>query len=184
MLPDSELVSLEQEIPFFVPLREHVLIDYEMGGKAKDTIYTAEWLDGTLSMTNTQTNQKQVLMSDLQDVERIGLAFDVLNKPFFCYVQNGTTQLHWVKNGQSQVMNFGQDVQFACITYDDIRPLQKDLADVVFAYVRNQKLCVRYQRESFATEHQLADFVRGQLWQIGLTTSYRFRFTSRYLMYR
>lgn len=184
MIPENQLSSVSVYADFFTPIRIDSLVDYEWAGiEIYDTsegmqakIWTCFYEDGQIKIKN---DLYQYTLLTIANVSALSFAFDLNMRPQVTYVANGETYLWWYDSlTASQVTtNFGAEFKTPQLSLDDNRSLQTSNADVIFAYIRNERLCIRIQRERFENEYDLGD---GQaLIQIGMMKNYRFGFATK-----
>lgn len=156
-------------------LRYNPLVDYELGGfelNNSDQGLAVQWwkleYDGVdkLVLTPLQFGQSIELLTGIPNVTEVSLAFSGNMDPHVTYVSNGIPYLWWFdsqKNGgQMELTNYSsQGITSPRLTYDIHNPIiDSALADVIFAYIRNNNLYYRRQKERFGVERVLKD----QLW--------------------
>jgi hypothetical protein len=94
------------------------------------------------------------------------------------YVSDGIAKLYRYDNvSQSHVITDFPNVQNPRVSLDDKRGCSIANSDVIFAYITNDQLCCRYQRERYGVEHVLHQLpVKTKLVKIGMGTANRFLF--------
>lgn len=167
--------------PFIVPDRLDELLDYEYGGIAlgdvsqglQAKLWSCFYENGQIKISNGLTTQ--VLLA-VENVTALSLAFDLNMRPMVAYLANGHCYLWWYDSqAAAQITtDFGPSLTFPQLALDDKRSSQSANADVIFAYIKNNKAYMRLQRERFLTEHELGAAKR--LVQIGMMTNHRFGF--------
>ena len=105
---------------------------------------------------------------------QLALSFDFNMRPVIAYTENGFT---WIRHFVSDTVTNKYLIPSAAqprLTLDDKRQANAVNADVCLFYLNGQNICVRYQRESWGTEHILARDVKGtRLGRVGMTTGWR-----------
>ena len=102
-------------------------------------------------------NEKQwrEVLSDVKITE-VDLTFDQNMRPVLTYVSGGIAKLYWYDTvSQSQTITDFPNVQNPRVSLDDKRAFNTANSDVIFAYINNDQLCCRYQRERYGIEHVL-----------------------------
>ena len=99
-------------------------------------------------------------------------------RPVLTYVSGGIAKLYWYDTvSQSQTITDFPNVQNPRVSLDDKRAFNTANSDVIFAYINNDQLCCRYQRERYGTEHVLHQLPpNAKLGKIGMGTTNRFLF--------
>ena len=112
------------------------------------------------------------------DITEVDLTFDQNMRPVLTYVSNDIAKLYWYDTvSQSQVITDFPNVQNPRVSLDDKRSFNTANSDVIFAYINNDHLCCRYQRERYGTEHVLHQLPpNAKLGKIGMGTTNRFLF--------
>ena len=112
------------------------------------------------------------------DITEVDLTFDQNMRPVLTYVSNDIAKLYWYDTvSQSQVITDFPNVQNPRVSLDDKRSFNTANSDVIFAYITNEQLCCRYQRERYGVEHVLHQLPpNAKLGKIGMGTTNRFLF--------
>lgn len=183
MLPDSTLSSEGLSAAFLTPYRYDVLMDYEWGGvDLRNTsqglnshMWTCRYMNGVVKVTNGLV---EYVVLTVANVTALSFAFDFNMNIVITYVAAGMTYLYWFDSTVNAhiTTSYGAGYTTPQLSLDDHRQSQVNVADIVFAYIKNGQLCIRYQRERFQIEHQLGQF--DGLVQIGMMKNYRFGFLS------
>ena len=115
------------------------------------------------------------------DITEIDLTFDQNMRPVLTYVSGGIAKLYWYDTvSQSQTITDFPNVQNPRVSLDDKRSFNTANSDVIFAYINNDQLCCRYQRERYGIEHALHQLPpKTQLVKIGMGTANRFLFDTK-----
>jgi len=183
MLPNNILSSQPIAAEFFTPLRNDPLIDFELGGA--DIQNTSQGLMSKLWKCFYEDGQIKIRNGDLvhtliavENATALGLAFDFNMRPQLTYVANGKTYLWWYDPSASKQVTteFGASYISPQLSLDEHRLVNSANADIIFAYIRNAKLCYRQQRDRYETEHILSDAKNQKLTQIGMSKNNRFQF--------
>ena len=112
------------------------------------------------------------------NITEIDLTFDQNMRPVLAYVSGGIAKLYWYDTvSQSQTITDFPNVQNPRVSLDDKRAFNTADSDVIFAYINNDQLCCRYQRERYGTEHALHQLPpKTHLSKIGMGAANRFLF--------
>lgn len=188
MLPDHELSSIPINAPFLEPANNirAPLVDYEMGGVA---LYDASqglqvklwtlYVDGE-NVWVTAEGVEPTLLFTLPGIREVSLAFDQNMRPFVAFMQHTLARYWWYDTllGQMTFSDIPDAVSPRC-TLDDKRPMQTFSSDILLAYVKNNNLYYREQRDRFTIEYLLAEDVNATLVTVGMATNNRIRFKLR-----
>ena len=190
MLPDNTLSSASIYSGFLVPDRVNDLIDYEWGGTdlqdasngLQVKIWTCFYQDGWITITDNLGITHQLL--EIANVTQLSFAFSFSMRPYVTYVANGIAYLWWYDTTISDYVTTTYDVEHLTpqLALDDHRAEQSANADVIFAYIRNDTLYYRQQRDRFQIEYALG--TASALVQIGMTKNYRFAFALKAVVNR
>lgn len=168
----------------------------------KDYALTESWEQGGVGLSDTSqglmshtwrawTDSKAIYIqrSDLPkdtaktllaspNITELDLTFDQNMRPVLTYVSNDIAKLYWYDTvSQSQVITDFPNVQNPRVSLDDKRAFNTANSDVIFAYINNDQLCCRYQRERYGVEHVLHQLPpNAKLGKIGMGTTNRFLF--------
>ena len=112
------------------------------------------------------------------NITELDLTFDQNMRPVLTYVSGGIAKLYWYDTvSQSQTITDFPNVQNPRVSLDDKRAFNTANSDVIFAYINNDQLCCRYQRERYGIEHALHQLPpNAKLGKIGMGTTNRFLF--------
>ena len=112
------------------------------------------------------------------NITELDLTFDQNMRPVLTYVSGGIAKLYWYDTvSQSQIITDFPNVQNPRVSLDDKRAFNTANSDVIFAYINNDQLCCRYQRERYGIEHALHQLPpKTELVKIGMGTANRFLF--------
>lgn len=112
------------------------------------------------------------------NITEISFTFDRNMNFTLAFIQNGEAKLHWYDSqlGAMTTTNFGSSVSSPRVSLDDKRDLQSAISDVIFAYVKNNNLCYRQQRDRFQTEYILKTGGVNKLKKFGMNSKYRLQF--------
>ena len=180
MLPDNSLSEQAVADLFILPVRSSMLADYEYGGtniyeatQSFSTLWKCFYKDGQIKLSNDQVNHELLTVAD---VKSLSFAFDLNMRPMIAYSTTSSSFLYWYDTSLAAQITteLGSAYSFMQLSLDDNRHSQTANADVILAYIKNNKLFMRIQRERFQIEHELAE--AKQLKQIGMMKNNRFGF--------
>lgn len=143
------------------------------------------WTDGKaiyIQRSDLPKDTSKTLLA-VPDITEIDLTFDQNMRPVLAYVSGGIAKLYWYDTvSQSQTITDFPNVQNPRVSLDDKRAFNTANSDVIFAYINNDQLCCRYQRERYSIEHVLHQLPpKTQLVKIGMGTANRFLFDTMIL---
>ncbi|NWA25520.1 hypothetical protein HX866_11495 [Pseudomonas gingeri] len=163
------------------------LLDYEDGGIAiQDPSQGLLYQRWRARLINDQVwvdapNTDEFVMFEAPGMTEISLTFDQNMRPALAYIQAGVAKIWWYDSGASSMVitEIGAAATTPRITLDDKRVIATNgnqTNDIILAYVRDQKLCFRQQRERFLVERVLATGITTGLIKIGLNRQLRLQF--------
>lgn len=186
MIPNNEL----SPTPVIAPYSEQVndpdapLVDYELGGVALNDnsagfqvkTWTA-FMDGNNVRIQAPDVAATTLLT-LAGVTEISLAFDQEMRPAIAYVQNGAAKLWWYDPALAAYTTIVLDIGVTTprITLDEKRPVLVNDSDIILAYIKDNNLYFRAQRDSFLVEYLLKEDVNGSLVSVAMTDNFRLKF--------
>lgn len=189
MLPDN----VESSISFggiYLPPDERVttpVVDYELGGVALNDatqgLLVRGWkatLDGyTVKLQADGSATVHNLFDDV-NITALSLAFDQNMRWSVGYIGDGVLKLNWYDSSINErvTSSFGADNQYPKMALDDKRHESLLTSDIILAYIRNNTLYYRQQRDRFLTERALRTnlFPGTKLKNIGLNKNLRLQF--------
>ena len=115
------------------------------------------------------------------NITEVDLTFDQNMRPVLAYVSGGIAKLYWYDTvSQSQTITDFPNAKNPRVSLDDKRSFNTANSDVIFAYINNDQLCCRYQRERYGIEHVLHQLPPNtELVKIGMGTANRFLFDTK-----
>jgi hypothetical protein len=162
--------------------------DYELGGIGLNDpsaglqyqIWVATYDPDTGDVSLEAPNTVQTVIFNALEVTELSLAFDQNMRPFFAFVQNGQAKFRWYDTvlGANRITDLDpSDISPRCCL-DDKRELQvtQGNVDIILAYVRNNNLYYRQQRDRYEVEYLLKEEVNGVLLRVGMNKEYRLQF--------
>lgn len=190
MMPDNELSSESVPDRFFGARSLGVTktIDYEDGGvalqDASEGLLYQRW---RARLFDAGRDESRVMLSAPNTPEfeayaapgitEISFTFDRNMSVAMAFVQGGTAKLWWFDSLASSmvVTDIGASVASPRVAHDDKRDFASSWSDVILAYVRDNNLYYRQQRDRYLTERLLAEGVR-PLIKIGMGRGLRMQF--------
>lgn len=128
----------------------------------------------TLSAPNLA---EPLLLLPEPNVTNLTLAFDQNMNFSLAYMQYGTARLHWFDTFVDEYVTTSfAGASTPRVTLDDKRELQSTNSDLILAYVLNNNLYFRLQRERFLNERLLQENVNAKLVQMGMNVKNRLQF--------
>lgn len=190
-IPSTPLTVPTQEFSFICPVRTGLFTDFEWGGVGLGdstqgfSVQVWQLFYNSESGAVTVTAPNQALPTTVftrTGISELGLAFDQNMRPVVCYVQAGICKLYWYDPVVNQNVHttFGTLNEYKCprVSLDDTRPeFIGGGSDIIFAYLRADKLYWRQQRDRFTVEYGGATKQLSLLWHIGMTKELRFQFS-------
>lgn len=183
MIPGNQLTTAPFESPFIYQdsRSANLLIDYEQGGVALNDasqgldvkLWTLEYIEPNVTLSASGVSPT-VLFSRF-NISEVSLAFDQNMRPFVAFVESGQAKFWWYDSTIPAAVftNLQVDAVSPKCTLDDKRPFQSSLNDILLIYKRGLKVCMRVQRDRYATEYVLKDGVTQKLDAIGMGLNYR-----------
>ncbi len=115
------------------------------------------------------------------NLTEVSLTFDRNMRPAIAYVEDGMAKLYWYDAIQSApVTTSYPGIITPRVSLDDKRPLQSAVSDVIFAYLKNNGLYYRQQRDRYQQEYLLqANINSPGLIKIGMNRQLRLQFLLR-----
>lgn len=131
-------------------------------------------------------NYPETLIHTGEAITGICLAFDVNMNYCFTFIDKGVCYLSWFDTvAASQVItSFGEGISTPVVELDDKREMFFASADVVFAYIKDNKLYHRLQRERFTIERLLDNGPFVGIVKVGMNTANRLQFKLIPLIHR
>lgn len=165
MLPDGVL-STQVISGSILPPRDkpkELLIDYDMGPVnisdptqgMKVKVWTGYVNGGWVTYKADGVTPYPVY--ETGSITELSITFDQNGRPCFGFSNDSGANLYWYDTltNAYEVLNVGRLAYNPRVFLDDKREFNIAQNDILFFYILNGYLCVRYQRERFLTEHQL-----------------------------
>lgn len=186
MIPNNSLSSLPIVAPYLEKYSDPKapLVDYEMGGVAlsdpsqglRVKVWTAYVEDNNVLIKADDIDP--VVLFSASNITEISLAFDQNMHPAIAYMHGGASFLWWhdATIPGNTTIALGTETKFPKITLDDKRPEAIPQSDIILAYIKNNNLYFRAQRDRFLDEYLLKEDVNGRLLTIGMAVNNRLKF--------
>lgn len=194
MLPSPEPLIIEQTAatPFLFPRSKSYPLteSWENGGVALSdpseelTKYVWHtWTDGSVIYCKRDDLEETHTLFYAPHITEVDLTFDQNMRPCFAFVSDGVAKLYWYNTliANYDVTEF-VDIKYPRVSLDDKRRFNVSNSDIIFAYIKDNQLCYRQQRDRFGVEYVLKTYQvshQKMLWRIGMGTKNRFLFYVR-----
>lgn len=173
MIPGNALINPAQYAQFQFPdnLPVFLTTDWQLGGIALNNgsqgLQVQAWF---LQITGTPISNNVVISSDTQspltlftapNITEVSLSFDQNMNPAVAYVSQGNPYFWWYDAtipGYT-IITLPTTITHPRCTIDDKRSREVNLGltDIILAYINNNNLCFRQQRDRFTIEYVLYD---------------------------
>lgn len=167
-LPENRLSSQLHESYWLYPHPTpfNPLVDYEMGGIAIGN--SSKGLDAALWKLFYNDNQIKLgkvgyaaeSLFIVPDLKKLALAFDQNMHPCYAWengVENYVNLIFYDTTINANTTLTFNNISSPCLTLDDHRLSFSGTSDIIFAYIKNNRLCYRQQRERFGVERILSE---------------------------
>lgn len=196
MLPLDELSSIAAITGYPDPVKQpgDFFVDWERGGVAlNDTSEGLQFQVWKLTAVKDEENANlrhlwlsspngyAHLLLSAEDITEVALSFDQNMNPFLAYVQDGVSKFYWydpVLPGMTTT-NLPTGSSSPRCTIDDKRPENIGISDNVLAYIRDGWLRVRYQRDRYLVEYDMAEVGEAELVSVAMNKGWRLQFRIR-----
>jgi len=184
---DGEIVSYNVPQRYLGARDNPIFLDKDMetGGQGiqnPSSGLTVQPWTTVISEDKTQIITSAPLVSDTvlytgSNITEVSLTFDQLMNPTFCFVEEGSTKLRWYDTsaGQMVTTDYGTTYISPKVSLDD-KFDNTGINDVIFAYIRDNILYYRLQRDRYEIEYQVSSSPVRRIQKIGMTAGYRFQF--------
>lgn len=159
--------------------------DYEYGGiHYRDSslglmshIWIAELVEDDIVVYNKDTDESFIAYSG-KDIEEFSFAMDTANNPIIAARQNGILHVRWFDfDTQVYIVTSFTGIRNACICLDDKLNYVTGTSSIILAYIRNDNLYFRDQRDAFSIEYLLKELSSNiKLLKIGMNEGRRLQF--------
>lgn len=161
------------------------LTDWERGGvaiqNATQGINAFDWLLSVIGDTVTLTREGALTQNVFSrpGIQEISFSFDQNMNPAFVYKVDGIMYLRWFDSFVNQIVttNFGPG-RTPKLSMDDKRTTSLNTNDIIFAYLRDDELLYRQQRDRFTIERVLKTDIdpAAELEAVGMSNTLRLYF--------
>lgn len=162
------------------------LESYELGGVAINDPSEGRqvqawlcWVEGNAMKVSPYESgtPETTLFTFSGEVTMVSLAFDASMAPTVAYEEDGVIKLWWYDTLiEDYRTDSFPDATSAGVCSDDKRALQSAVSDVVFAYVADDYLYWRQQRDRYTVEYTAGQAGGGRLRRLGMNTVNRLQF--------
>lgn len=161
--------------------------DYELGGVALNDASRGLmvkvwhcWVDQfTVWLQAEGDGTEPIMLFQEFDLTEISFCFDQNMRYCVAYVQGGVMKLRWWDSiASAYVTTVFTAARTPKLAMDDKRYTQLNKSDMILAYIRDNKLCYRQQRDRFQNERVLRDdlYAGTRLKNIGMGKNLRMQF--------
>lgn len=190
MIPEERLSTTPVPGAFLhAEIRDSPYVDYEQGGVALQDpslglsvkLWTLRYSNGDF-IVSAPGVAPTVLFSRPGNVTWASLTFDQNMNPFVAFTEDGVSKFWWYDStvpGQVFEESLIATAVTPCCCLDDRRPSFSANSDIILAYIRNNNLYYRQQRDRYLVEYLLRSGVGGRLDTVGMTVNYRLQFRLR-----
>lgn len=187
MLPEDRSSSISFGGIYLPPDERNTspLVDYEIGGLAINNAAGGlmqrvwkSWVDGVNVMLQPEGGEP-ILLFTAVDITELALAFDQNMQWSIGYIQAGLLKLRWFDSlAGGYTTSVFTTARNPRMTLDDKRPQTLSRSDVILAYLRDNSLYYRQQRDRFLIERELRDNIYPgmRLKSIGMNKNLRLQF--------
>lgn len=191
MLPDNAASTTPVGGQILYPdnLVSDARTDYEMGGlalnDASEGINYQPWEcrldDDEIRVRPLGDTGEGTLLVSGSGITSVSFAFDRNMNPAVAYLQSGVCKLYWYDNTiPGMTTTEFPDATQPHMTHDDKRDGAVARSDVIFAYVRDDVLYYRQQRDRYTIERSLGAIPAGQILRnVGMNDQLRLQFEVR-----
>lgn len=190
MMPNNVLSSRTIEAPFLAPrdLRTRRDTDYEQGGiaiqDASQGMQVQTWrgrIVGNDIVLDAPSVAETTVLTIADGIQDFAFTFDQNMNLFITYLtqENVGAYFYWFDSLISgyRTTLLDEVTNAPRCSLDDKRALETTSSDIILAYIRDDSLMMRVQRDRYNIEYNLlADFGDSRLVQIGMNTKNRFQF--------
>ena len=174
-LPSNALSSPTYPADFLDPdsvVRNDPLIDYERGGVGLNDpsqgLLIRNWRARLVGSdvkvcADPFDPLTEVIVYSAAGITELSLAFDQNMRPSLAYLQGDVCKLYWFDSFAAAAVTttIASGVSSVFMTLDDKRAVssQVNANDMLLIYLKGPQLCMRQQRDRFATEYVLDTFI-------------------------
>ena len=159
--------------------------DFEDGGialtDASAGLLYQQWrcrLIGTQVLLDAPNKSIPEILIDESGIEEISFSFDQNMRYCLAFMQNGIAKFRWFDATLERydTIILPEGTITPRVSLDDKRASQLSKSDIILAYVRNNNLYFRKQRDRFLIEYLLKSNINYGLSKIGMSDIYRLQF--------
>lgn len=141
------------------------------------------WTDGKNIYCKREDLIEQHLLITDSAITEIDFTFDQNMRPHVTWVNNGLVKFRYYDSviQDYKILEF-EDIRNPRLSLDDTRNFNIPNSDIIFAYIQNNILYYRLQRDRYSVDYLLSTYEDAHkkiLWKIGMGTKYRFLFYVR-----
>ena len=139
-------------------------------------IWTFEVFEDNVYVESPNTGR--TFLFTAPDISEIYGTFYQNMQPFVAFVGAGQAQFWWFDTtaGHTVISSLPVGSITPRCALDDIRRLEAPSSDIILAYVRNDILYYRQQRDRYTIERVLREGVSGKIVRMGMNVFYRLQF--------
>jgi hypothetical protein len=186
MIPNNVLSPVAVPTSFLSPrdAAPQALVDYDNGPVAiSDTtagLFAKQWRGryvNNADIVYDAPGVAPVVVYSTPGVTELSITFDQNGRPSFSFVDATGAHLYWWDTvaGEFSILDLPAGCTTPKVALDDKRQFNLGNSDILLSYINSGNLCMRQQRERFATEHVLKTDVGGHLLRVGFSVGYRFQ---------
>jgi len=165
-------------------LENQYLYDYELGGIGLyDTSAGLRYQAWVLQLLGDDVvisadNWPQTVLFTRTGITELSLAFDQNMHPFVAFVENDVAKFWWYDTELpgTTFSNLPAGSTTPRCALDDKRETQTNSSDIILAYMKDNNVYTREQRDRFAVERLFQANVEGRIIRLGLSTVNRLQF--------
>ena len=139
-------------------------------------IWTGQVYDGGIFLFSDLIERQDIL--EQLNITEMSFTFDQNGRPTIVYVQYGIAKIWWYDStiAGHTITTIGSGVISPKVILDDKRQTQTNSSDIILAYIKNENLYYRQQRDRYGIEYLLVTKVIGRLQKLGMGNNLRLQF--------
>lgn len=185
-MPDNVLSSGVFKKPYQYPdsIETGDTVAFELGGIALNDpsqglqvqVWKAEILNDTIYLS--AENIGRIPKYSGLGLTEVDLAFDQNMRPFLAFVESGVAKFLWWDTAISEevVTQLPENAITPRCCLDDKREWQTLQSDIILAYVIDDRLLMRMQRDRYTVEYELYTGLNAKLHKVGMNIINRLQF--------
>lgn len=186
MLPDGVLATKPLFAEFLSPddIDTPLTLDLELGGvdiqDPSQGLRVKTWVahaEGNSIWLSAEDRPPVEWLARANEITEVSLAFDQNMRPTIAFVEDKVSYLYWY---DTNIANFTVTTYAGAssprVAMDDKRQLQVGVSDIIFAYVKDNKLYYRQQRDRYTIEYLLKEDINARILRIGMNEINRLQF--------